>query len=147
MKKIFLVIILVLLFCSNALATQEHTDPEGLYSHQIAHLFFMFALVVLIFQIKKISPLPKRWKYIGIAVFLFLLWNIDTFTVHWLREHITPDYFSGSAQTWTQKMDITTLKAKAFYVGKILDHFLSVGAIIAFTLGIKAFKEEMAEEK
>jgi hypothetical protein len=147
MNKISHFTILFLLFCPGVWATQEHADPEGLYSHQIAHLFFMFAMIVLIVQIKRTSPLPRGWRYIGIAAFLFLVWNIDVFTVHWIREQITPELFSGSAQRWTQRMDISSLKAKVFYAGKILDHLLLVGAMAAFLLGIRTFKEEMEGEE
>ena len=143
MKRIFFFTILILLFCSSVWATQEHGEPEGLYSHQISHLFFMFAMIVLIIQIKSTSPLPEGWKFIGIAAFLFLLWNIDVFVVHSLREYIPADFFSGSARKWTQKIDISTLKGKAFYAGKILDHLLSVGGMVAFFVGLRTFKKEM----
>ncbi len=102
----------------------------------------MLAMIVLIIQIKRTSPLPEGWKFIGIAAFLFLLWNIDAFAVHFVREYISADSFSGSASTWTQKIDISTLKGKGFYAGKILDHILSVGAMVAFILGLKTFKKE-----
>ncbi len=48
-------------------------------------------------------------------------------------------------RAWTQKIDISTLIAKVFYAGKILDHFLSVGAMAAFVMGIKSFKDEKEE--
>ena len=144
-KKLFLLLIVVF-FIPAVGATQEHSDPEGLYSHQIGHLFFMFAMVVLIVQIRRTSPLSKSWKYIGAAAFLFLLWNIDTFTVHWIGEQLDPSLSSGSAQTWTQTIDISSLKAKVFYAGKILDHFLSVGAMLAFLMGVRAFRGDVGEE-
>lgn len=147
MKKLFLSAVMFLLFCSSAWATQEHTAPEGLYSHQAAHLFFIFAMVVLIVQIKRTSPLPKGWKHIGIAAFLFALWNVNVFTVHWIRETLPPELFTGSAQGWSWQMDISSLRGKIFYAGKILDHFLAVGAVAAFLMGIKTFKEEVYWEK
>jgi hypothetical protein len=146
-NKIFLFTILFLLFSSSVWATQEHADPEGLYSHQIAHLFFMFAMVVLIIQIKRTSPLSEGWRYIGIAAFLFLLWNIDVFTVHRIREQITPELFSGSAQMWTQEIELPTLKTKMFYAGKILDHLLLVGAMVVFIFGIKSFSKDIGREE
>lgn len=144
-KVIPVVVLLILIACPDALATQEHADPEGLYTHQIAHLFFMFSMAVLFIQIKRVPTLPRGWRFIGIAAFLFLLWNIDTFTVHWIREPLSPEFFSGSVRAWTQKIDISTLIAKVFYAGKILDHFLSVGAMAAFVMGIKSFKDEKEE--
>ncbi len=143
MKRIFIFAILILLFCSSVWATQEHGEPEGLYSHQLSHIFFMFAMIVLIIQIRRTSPLLEGWKYIEIAAFLFFLWNINVFVVHSLREYIPADFFSGSASEWTQKIDISTLKGRGFYAGKILDHVLSFGGMVAFIMGLRTFKKEM----
>ncbi len=137
----------ICLLCSNAWATQEHADPEGLYSHQISHIFFMFSMVVLIVQIHRSSPLHRGWNYIGMAALLFLLWNITVFTVHWIREYITPDFFSGSSREWTRTIDVTTWKARIFYSGKIIDHILAVGALIAFLTGIRTFMKDGEREE
>lgn len=140
MKKTFLTALFVIVVvCSNAWATQGHDDPEGLYSHQIAHFFFMFSMVFLIVQIRRSSPRHEGWKYIGAAAFLFLLWNIDVFAVHWIREYITPDYFTGSVTEWSQTINISSWRAKLFYSGKIIDHVLTVSALTVFILGIRAF--------
>lgn len=142
--RVVLAVIVVLIACSGAWATQEHADPEGLVSHQLAHLFFMVSMAVLIVQIRRTSPLPKGWRYIGIAAFLFLLWNINTFTVHWIRETIPPGVIRG--EWWVRQIDISTLKAKMVYAGKMLDHFLLVGAMAAFLMGIRTFKQGMKME-
>lgn len=147
MKKLILFTAVFFLLGSSAWATQEHADPEGLYSHLIAHLFFMFSMLVLIVQIKRTYPLPEGWKYIGVSAFLFLLWNIDVFTVHLIREHITPGSFTGSAGDWGRTMDISTLKAGVFYAGKILDHFLSVGALAVFITGLRAISRKHRPEE
>jgi len=133
--------------CTSAWATQEHGDPEGLYVHQLAHLFFMFSMVVLFVMIRRMAPLSKEWRLIGLAALLFILWNIDTFTVHWIREdYLTQYFFSGSAQDWGQALDVSTLEAKIYYVGRVLDHVFLVGAVAAFLAGIKAFKEKLDKE-
>lgn len=133
--------------CTSAWATQEHGDPEGLYVHQLAHLFFMFSMVVLFAMIRRMSPLSKGWRRIGLAALLFILWNIDTFTVHWIREdYLSQHFFSGSAQDWDQVLDVSTFEAKLYYAGRVLDHVFLVGAIAAFLTGIKAFKEKLDKE-
>jgi len=137
------IILTVSLLLPPAYATQEHSDPEGLYSHMLAHMFFFLSMVVLVIQIKMTTPLARGWKYIGVAAFLFILWNLDTLTVHWLRESIGQELFRGSAQQWGQKLVLANFKGKGYYAGKILDHFLSVGAVSAFILGVRSFREEV----
>lgn len=121
----------------NAWATQEHADPEGLYSHQIAHIFFMFSMIVLAFQAWRTKPLHKGWRLIGLSAISFLLWNITTFSVHWIRETINPKIFSGSARNWTQMIDLTGCGAQLLYAGKIFDHIFLFSSILIFILGLR----------
>lgn len=73
---------------------------------------------------------------------IFFLWNMDTFSVHWIREFIPSTLFMGSSQDWSQIMDVSTTMAKFFYIGKIFDHIFLVGAMLAFLKGLIAFKEQ-----
>lgn len=141
MKRLFLTIFIMLSTSSIAWATQEHADPEGLYSHQIAHIFFMFSMVILFVQIKKSATKHPGWYYIGLSALLFFFWNLNVFTVHWIRELITPDLLTGSSLSWFQTIDITSLTAKVFYFGKITDHLLSISAVLVFILGLRKFRE------
>lgn len=148
MRHLIFTIGYLLCTCSLAWATQEHADPEGLYSHQIAHIFFMCSMVILIVQIKKSATKHPGWVYIGISALLFLFWNVNVFVVHWIRELITADLFSGPSSSWFQTIDISSFNAKIFYIGKITDHLLSVSAVLVFLLGIRKFKErEQAENE
>lgn len=99
-------------------------------------------MALLYIQIRKSKPPQKGWRFIGIAAILFILWNIDTFTVHVIRESITRDMFTGAARTWDQYVDISSIRGKLFYAGKILDHVFLVGAVWAFLLGIISFSKE-----
>jgi len=135
-------LLLVMLFAGNAFATQQHGDPEGLYSHQIAHIFFIVAMIVLAVQIFKSRPGQAGWKQIGIAAVLFLLWNIDTFTVHIITETLPKEIFSSSEGIWNTSVDLSTSSAKLFYAGKIFDHVFLVAAVYVFLKGILALNRE-----
>ena len=51
----------------------------------MGHLFFLFAMVVLIFTIRgKALDKVKGWRLIQYAAFCFILWNLDTLTAHFL---------------------------------------------------------------
>lgn len=123
-----------------ASATQEHADPEGLYSHLIAHIFFITAMLILVFQIKRSGQQHKGWRFISLAAILFIAWNIDTFTTHVLREYIENDAFITSNGIWHRTINLSTLKAKVFYAGKILDHILLVSSCLIFMKGINEFQ-------
>lgn len=141
MRRLICIIALTLtcavLWPECAWATQAHSDPEGLYSHQIAHIFFMFSMLLLAFQVMRSRPLHEGWRFIGLASIAFFLWNLNVFTVHIVREYIGPELFMGPPGSWTQMLDISGQGAKVFYAGKILDHFFLSGALILFVLGLR----------
>ena len=150
MGKVYNILIFLcifVLFPANAFATQQHSDPEGLYSHLIAHIFFIGTMVLLYAQIRISRPQHRGWRFIGVAAIFFILWNIDTFTVHVIRESITSDMFIGSARAWDLAVDLSTVRAKIFYAGKILDHVFLVSAVWAFLAGIISFREEPGPEE
>lgn len=134
----------LMLLAGQAFATQQHGDPEGLYSHQIAHLFFIASMVVLIVQIALAHQWRSRrngWHYIGISAALFIAWNLDTVAVHMLDEYVTSAMYSGSGY-WGRSFEITETWAKFAYAGKILDHALLVSAVLAFVHALRLFSAE-----
>lgn len=140
MRSAIIISVLVgstILMSDYAWATQEHADPEGLYSHQIAHIFFMFSMGVLAIQAWRTKPLHRGWRLIGLSAISFLLWNITTFSVHWIREYISPEIFSGSARNWTQMIDLTSGYAQLLYAGKIFDHIFLFSSIAIFIIGLR----------
>ena len=42
----------MLVFADHALATQTHGQPEGLYVHQMAHVFFLISLISLSLSVR-----------------------------------------------------------------------------------------------
>lgn len=144
MKRIYAMAALLagVLAPASAWATQQHADPEGFYSHQIAHIFFIATMAILAVQIRRSAPGHPGWSRIGRAALLFLAWNVTTFTVHVLGERITPEYYTGSARAWTQALDVSTPLAQAFYAGKILDHVFLALAVLVFLRGVQALTAE-----
>lgn len=140
MRFHFLMPILLVFGCpAVAWATQTHGDPEGLYAHQIAHLFFIFSMGLLIYWLRRHDLVAQSgWRLIQHAALFFILWNIDAFTVHWLEEQIDllsisqEDPFfiylnAPAGQTWI---------AWTYYFAK-LDHLLCVPAMVLLYLGLR----------
>ena len=88
LQKIFLVLAVVLV-SDPALATQAHNAPEGLYAHQLAHIFFIVSMGVLIYWLRERKLVRTvGWRYIQYAALFFILWNLDAFSVHLMEEQI-----------------------------------------------------------
>jgi len=131
----------------SAYATQEHSDPEGLYSHLIAHMFFISAMIALSVQIFRTRGRKPGWRHIGIAAILFLLWNLDTFSVHIIREFLPREIFTSPGGIWTTHIDLSSTEAKIFYIGKLFDHVFLLSSVYVFLKGILAFQRGLTEEE
>lgn len=136
---LFGVLVQICLLAKPALATQSHGAPEGLYAHQIAHLFFLAAMGILVYWLRVRGLVRNRgWRRIQYAAFFFILWNLDTFFVHMLDE----------AQQWVavQDFDFRNIHLKIhvgglavgwlYYFAK-LDHLLCVPALGFLYAGLK----------
>jgi len=78
----------LLLAPDQAWALQAHAPPEGIYVHQLAHLFFAAALSYLFWDVRRSAFPGKGWRYLQIFCVLMILWNILAFSGHWLGFHI-----------------------------------------------------------
>jgi hypothetical protein len=143
----FFVITLLSLLPSTGYATQAHAAPEGLYTHQLAHIFFIVSMGSLIFWLKKrhLSD-QKGWRYIQYAAACLILWNIGAFTAHaldeqfvlvnvtrldnWRIEIIPPVNYPGLAPI--------------YYLCK-LDHLLCVPALIFLYAGLRQLRKDLPQ--
>ena len=77
-----LLVLAIALVSEPALATQAHSAPEGLYAHQLAHIFFIVSMGVLIYWLRERKLVQAvGWRYIQYAALFFILWNLDAFSV------------------------------------------------------------------
>jgi hypothetical protein len=129
-----------------ALAVQTHGAPEGLYAHQIGHMLFAAALVVLYVKIS-LSPLAKGpgWGALKLSCVFFFLWNVATFANHWLEEARPGPLFNGGGGgggLWGRVMAVpaTDVDLLAYLVS--FDHLLCVPAMVFFVLGLKRLAQD-----
>ena len=139
----------LLCLATPALATQTHGQPEGLYVHQIAHLFFIVSMGILEFWLRQRNLVREPgWKYIQLAAVLFILWNIDAMLVHFLDEQI--DWLKvSSIDKWQISISVSgggKGLAVMYYILK-LDHLLCVPAMICLYLGLKSLLKNTATQK
>jgi len=127
-----------------ALATQGHGGIEGVYAHQIAHLFFLFSMGSLIYWLRarKLVREPG-WRLIQYSALFFILWNLDTLTVHALDDQFQIIQVQ-SLDPWhiqiTDAFDNNRIKV-LYYIAK-LDHLFCVPALLFLYAGLKRLLQE-----
>jgi hypothetical protein len=146
-KTVTAFIVLSVLFSPGlAWAFQSHPAPEGLYAHQLAHVFFIVAMGILAYWLQENSFVQQRgWRLIQISCILFVVWNLSTFFGHWVEERVTADAVIGEPD-WTQRIILDSVMTRLYYALK-LDHIISVPAMICLFLGIRSlYKYALKEE-
>ena len=135
----FAAVIGFLAMAEPAWATQTHGQPEGLYVHQMAHIFFIISMGGLEFWLRQRNLTRERgWEYIQIAAVLFILWNIDAGLVHLMDGHLN---ILGITKVDLWRLTIENFKGQesfviVYYVLK-LDHLLCVPAMFCLYYGLK----------
>ncbi|MEZ4524525.1 MAG: hypothetical protein R2941_01205 [Desulfobacterales bacterium] len=151
MKKFFLILFsgagIFFLLYSPALATQPHGAPEGLYVHQLSHLFFVFSMTVLIYWLRMRNLVREiGWRYIQYAAFFFILWTLDAFAAHMLDEQFEWVKVTR-VDPWHLCLDASHEWISIFYYLIKLDHLLCVPAIVFLYAGLKRLSASAGPEK
>jgi hypothetical protein len=135
----WITVCLLLASASPAQAVQVHSGPEGLYAHQISHVFFASSMGLLVYWLRQRQLVREPgWRLIQYAAIFFILWNFDSVLAHYLDDRV--DLYA--------RIDAATLQGKVsllkgpkeliliYYVSK-MDHLLSVPAIALLYLGLR----------
>lgn len=145
--RAFLLALLTTIIPSPAWAVQIHGHPEGYIVHMMAHIFFSAALIYFLYMLHKRPPgSGSAWRHLQLSLLLFLLWNIDTFTVHWLALRL-PDTAIVAGPNLTKdvlRMEISA-RSLLYYLGRF-DHLLCVPAMWFLMCSLIDFCSE-AEKK
>ena len=128
-----------LLSVETAHATQGHGAPEGLYAHQFSHLFFIFAMGILIYWLRSRSLVKEPgWRYLQYAGLFFLLWSLDAFCVHLLDEQLQW-IRAEQVNLWQVRIHAPASMqwlGPLYYLIK-LDHLLCVPGMIFLVLALR----------
>jgi hypothetical protein len=129
---------------SAALAIQAHGGVEGVYAHQMAHLFFAFSMGLLIYWLRKRRLISIRgWRSIQYAALWFIAWNADAFVGHWLEEQsgLVESQRIGLMQISLSMAPGFEWLAPVYYLVK-LDHLLCVPAMFCLLVGLRRLLRE-----
>ena len=141
-------VFLILILAEPAFATQAHGPPEGLYAHQLAHIFFIVSMGILIYWLRaRKLVMMAGWKYIQYAALFFILWNLDAFLVHFLEEQIGLIEVRRLAE-WQISINAANHPDALiwFYYAAKLDHLLCVPALLFLYFGLRRLLKDTEEK-
>lgn len=122
-----------------AMATQAHGEPEGILAHQMAHLFFILSMGILIYWLRERNlVVEKAWRSIQYAALFFILWNLDTILAHLFDEQLRLVQVTREG-LWTIHIDTGENPRWLgwLYFFLKLDHLLCVPALAFLLLGLR----------
>ena len=125
----------VIMPAPRAYAVQSHGGAEGLVSHQLGHLLFFSGMLILLWRIKKARLTGPGWQEFKVFLWLILLWNLLSFTGHWMREMLVTGHFVRHGDR-VLSFRVDTLSDLIFYLTR-LDHLLLVPAFFLLLLAIR----------
>jgi len=128
----------LILGTSPAWAVQTHGSLEGMVVHQIGHLLFVFGMGYLLLRISRAQLKTSGWFEFRIFLYLIILWNLLTFSGHWLNEFIEKSKFIQSDGK-TVAFSISSFADTWFYISR-LDHFLLVPSFIFLILALRSWR-------
>jgi hypothetical protein len=130
-------------------AVQEHGAPEGIYSHQGAHLFFTASMGLLVYRLRLRRLVREAgWRYIQYAALFFILWNIDAFTAHFLDEQsgVLDTAMAAPGQIKIDVGENPVALAWLYYMAK-LDHLLCVPAMLFLYAGLRRLLKDAGHRR
>lgn len=111
-----------------AWAVQAHGGAEGLIAHQTGHILFLAGMIYLLARIHQTGLRGPGWFEFKSFLGFIIIWNLLTFTGHWLHEIVDAKKYvseNGHITGFT----IFTFTDFIFYVSR-LDHLVLVPAFL-----------------
>ncbi|MBW2606284.1 MAG: hypothetical protein JRD05_01475 [Deltaproteobacteria bacterium] len=133
------------ILCPNpAFATCDYGRIEGVHTHQLAHIFFIISMGILIYRLRIKKPhLSSGWKFIQYSALFFILWSLDAFAVHFLNEQYNIIQIK-TIGPWQIKINdcFDNNLLKVFYYLARMDYLLFMPAFIFLYYGLKRLLKE-----
>ncbi len=145
--RCLLLLSVLLVMPDQAHALQSHSAPEGIYVHQLAHIFFMSALCYLFWDVRRSSFPGKGWRYMQAFCVCMVLWNIVAFTGHWVGQTIHVSQIVINSGYLSAKIAGPLTTSKLIYYFTKLDHLFSVPALFFLYLCMKSLYRKSCEEE
>lgn len=139
-------LVCVLWWSGTAFGLQAHaTAEEGLYSHQLGHVFFLLSMVVFAFWLQKTRLVERGgWRLIQMSCLFFILWNLDAIAGHEIELWLDASRFVGVPPSRVLIADDGLIPYLYFFLK--LDHLFCVPAMVLLYWGLRRLGSESSEE-
>ena len=121
-----------------AYAVQQHGGAEGLVSHQIGHILFISGMIYLMYRVYSNRITGPGWFEFKCFLWLIILWNILTFSGHWMSEIVNQDRFIKEG-AHVREFIITDIFDAFFYLTR-LDHLLLVPSFLFLLFALQKWR-------
>ncbi len=143
----FLLLLTLIVFPGNAWAVQSHGAPEGLYVHQLAHVFYTAAMCYLFWGIRQSAFKSRGWRYLQVFCVFMVLWNVVAFTGHALAASIDSVHFTREAGYLSTRLQGPFSSVKLWFYFTKLDHLFSIPSLFFLYLAMKNIYRSSCEEE
>jgi len=140
-------IILIVVFCRDALALQTHGGNEGVVVHQLAHLQYLGALGYLYWDIRRSSFTGVGWRYLQLFCLLMMTWNIVAFIGHFAQMALPEGAISTEDGYLSALLLLPLHFGKWIYYVTALDHLVITPALFFLFLAMRSFSRAADNEK
>ena len=129
-----------------AWALQAHGPPEGIYIHQMAHIFFFGSLLYLYRDLNYTSIRDGGWRYLRWFCLLMLVWNIVAFIGHAVTYYLAPEHIANAGSFFHSRLLGPMTGGKTLFYITRFDHLLAVPALFFLYLGLRTLYAQVVKE-
>ena len=133
-----LIFLALVLAANPAWAVQSHGGSEGLVSHQIGHLLFTIGMGYLVLRLRSMRKSNSGWFEFKIFVWLLIVWNVVTFSGHWMNEYVEKEKFIKDHAN-TLSFTIENLSDAIYYLTR-LDHLILVPSFAFLLIALRKWR-------
>jgi hypothetical protein len=132
--------VVFLMAANPAWAVQTHDGAEGLVAHQIGHFLFVVGMGYLLFRLFAMRMTGAGWFEFKTFLWLLLIWNIMTFTGHWMNEFVMQEKFI-KINSHTISFTIENFHDALYYLTR-LDHLILVPSFAFLLIALRKWRAQ-----
>ncbi len=145
--QVWLLACIYVILPADAWALQAHGAPEGLFVHQMSHIFVALAMAYWFWDIRRSSFQGKGWRYLQVFCVLMLAWNIMALTGHAVSVSLDAEHISKATGYLSSRLvGPMDLQKTIFYITR-LDHFVIVPALFFLFLGVRSLYKDVEAQQ
>lgn len=123
----------------DAWALQTHGGIEGMVVHQLAHVHYILALCVLLWDVSRPDFAARPWLLLRCFCLLMILWNALAFVGHFAQMNLPENDIVTEDGYLSAFLLLPLSFGRWIYYVAALDHLLCVPALFCLFLAMRCF--------